>query len=54
MNIIKSNSREGWAADSARIAEMGDDELTWPEFANDEDTSLQTDVYCKFIGKIGT
>lgn len=40
MNLIRNNPREGWAADSARVAEMGDDELTWPEFANDEDTSM--------------
>ena len=54
MNFIKSYAREGWAADSARVAEMGDDELTWPEFASDEDTSLQTDIYYKFISKIDT
>ncbi len=32
--------RAGWAADSARIAAAGDDTLVWPEFANDEDSTL--------------
>lgn len=33
----KRNPREGWARDSQRIAEAGDDALTWPEFANEDD-----------------
>lgn len=32
--------RAGWAEDSKRLAAEGDDELVWPEFANDEDASL--------------
>ncbi len=32
--------RAGWAEDSARIAAAGDDALVWPEFANDEDSTL--------------
>ena len=38
---LKRNPREGWAADSQRIALAGDDVLVWPEFANAEDASLQ-------------
>lgn len=36
----KRNPREGWARDSQRIAEAGDDALVWPEFANDDDRDL--------------
>lgn len=54
MDSIRHIPREGWAADCARLAEMGDDELIWPEFTNNEDTSLQTDIYCKFIVNIAT
>ena len=38
---LKRNPREGWAADSQRIAQAGDDVLVWPEFANADDASLQ-------------
>ena len=38
---VKRNPREGWAADSQRIAQAGDDALVWPEFANADDASLQ-------------
>ena len=38
---LKRNPREGWAADSQRIAQAGDDVLGWPEFANADDASLQ-------------
>lgn len=38
---IKRNPREGWAADSQRIAQAGDDGLVWPEFANADDKALQ-------------
>ena len=42
---LKRGLREGWAADSARVAEketVKDDEaLAWPEFANAADASLQ-------------
>ncbi len=31
---LKRNPREGWAADSQRVAQSGDDALVWPEFAN--------------------
>ena len=37
---LKSNPREGWAKDSARIAQAGDDKLVWPEFGNADDTEL--------------
>lgn len=41
---LKRSLREGWAADSARIAQSAEetgDALAWPEFANDDDASLQ-------------
>ena len=38
---LKRNPREGWAADSQRIAQAGDDVLLWPEFANADDASLR-------------
>lgn len=34
------NPREGWAKDSQRIAEAGDDVLAWPEFGNEGDAEL--------------
>ena len=37
---LKSNPREGWAKDSARIAQAGDDKLVWPEFGNADDAEL--------------
>ena len=38
---LKRNPREGWAADSQRIAQAGDGALEWPEFPNTDDASLQ-------------
>lgn len=38
---VKRHPREGWAADSQRIAQAGDDGLVWPEFANADDKDLQ-------------
>jgi antitoxin MazE len=38
---LKRNPREGWAADSQRIAQAGDDAMVWPEFGNVDDASLQ-------------
>lgn len=37
---IKRNPREGWAKDSQRIAQAGDDQLVWPEFGNAGDPAL--------------
>ena len=34
---VKRRPRAGWAAASLQIGEAGDDELVWPEFANDFD-----------------
>jgi antitoxin MazE len=34
---LSKNPRKGWAKSSKKLAEVGDDELVWPEFANDED-----------------
>jgi uncharacterized protein (DUF433 family) len=31
---LNCNPREGWAVDSQRLAQSGDDALVWPEFAN--------------------
>ena len=38
---LKRNPREGWAADSQRIAQAEDDALVWPEFANADDKDLK-------------
>jgi antitoxin MazE len=38
---LKRNPRQGWAADSQRLASSGDDALVWAEFANADDASLQ-------------
>jgi antitoxin MazE len=38
---LKRNPRQGWAADSQRVAQSGDDALVWPEFANADDADLQ-------------
>jgi antitoxin MazE len=38
---LKRNPREGWAADSQRIAQAGDDALVWPEFASADDKDLK-------------
>lgn len=38
---VKRNPREGWAADSQRVAKHGEDALVWPEFANADDADLQ-------------
>ena len=38
---LKRNPREGWAADSARLAQHADDALAWAEFANENDATLQ-------------
>ncbi len=40
---LERNPREGWARDSQRIAEAGDDALVWPEFGNDSDAELVWD-----------
>ncbi len=37
---FRRNPREGWALDSARIGQDGDDALVWPEFANEADKYL--------------
>jgi antitoxin MazE len=33
--------RQGWAQASQRIAADGDDALIWPEFANQDDETLE-------------
>ena len=38
---IKRNLREGWAADSQRVAKSSEDALVWPEFSNAGDADLQ-------------
>lgn len=37
----RKKPRHDWAAASQRIADAGDDQLEWPEFANEEDEDLQ-------------
>ncbi len=34
---VKRNPREGWAKDSQAIASAEDDQIVWPEFANEGD-----------------
>ena len=36
----KRNPRSGWAEASRKLAEIGDDELVWPEFANKADAGF--------------
>ena len=38
---LKRGLREGWEADSARVAEQENEAMAWPEFANADDASLQ-------------
>ncbi len=40
IRAVRSNPRQDWAADAARLAAEGDDALAWPEFANDDDSTL--------------
>ena len=41
-DAIKSTSvRQGWAHDSQKIAEDGDDNLAWPEFGHQSDEVLK-------------
>lgn len=37
---LKANPRAGWALDSQRIAQAGDDKLVWPEVSNAGDAEL--------------
>lgn len=37
---IRRNPREGWADDARRLAGEGEDNLAWPEFANEDDRGL--------------
>jgi antitoxin MazE len=42
--VIKAERRApraGWAEASRSLAETGDDELAWPEFANADDATLE-------------
>ena len=43
IQAITRNPREGWARDSQRIAEAGDDAPGWPEFGNEGDAELVWD-----------
>jgi antitoxin MazE len=40
MTAPKRHPREGWAEDAAAVAAAGEDELVWPEFANEDDEKL--------------
>jgi antitoxin MazE len=40
IRAIRKNPREGWAADSQRIAAQEDDGLVWPEFSNINDKEI--------------
>jgi len=37
---LQRRARTGWAEASEKLAEIGDDALVWPEFANTEDEAL--------------
>ena len=37
----KPAPREGWAADSRRVAQSDDDSLAWPDFGNAADAALK-------------
>ena len=37
---VRRNPREGWDKDSQAIASANDDQLAWPEFANEGDAEL--------------
>lgn len=37
----KKLPRRGWAEDSKRLAEAGEDVTAWTEFANDDDQNLK-------------
>jgi len=37
---VAAPARAGWAADAMRLAAAVDDDLVWPELANDEDEKL--------------
>ncbi len=37
---IQPEGRQGWAEDARRIAELGNDELVWPEFSNADDAEI--------------
>ena len=37
----RRNPRQGWAEASRKIAAAGNDQLEWPEFANQDDGDLQ-------------
>ena len=37
---VRRNPREGWADDARRVAAQGNDELVWPELANEGDSEL--------------
>ena len=38
---LERNPREGWARDSQRIVEAGEEALVWPEFGNEDDRSTR-------------
>ena len=38
---VKRRPREGWAAASAEIGELGDEDLAWLQFGNEGDDELQ-------------
>jgi antitoxin MazE len=38
---LRRRPRKGWAEAAKEIAEAGDDQLIWPEFANRDDANLE-------------
>ena len=41
LSPLKTRPRTGWANASKALAEAGDDELVWPEFANADDAAIE-------------
>ena len=41
IELSTNSPRAGWAEASRQLAATGDDELVWPEFADDDDAELR-------------
>ena len=37
---LRANPRDGWAADAKRLTDRCEDNLVWPDFANEGDKDL--------------
>ncbi len=41
LSVLKPHPRAGWAEAAKELAEAGDDEAAWPDFANADDATLE-------------